>query len=151
MLFHCAHYTMIVTSSCGVRDPAKSSTCLIIIPYLFPLLQPLSAQILFNSGIASAPGSGYNESDTINFERMKTMDIQKIISEVLEKLSENKDLRKSFNIDPVKVLEKTFNIDLPDDQINAVIAAIKAKLNIDDVADIAGKVLGGLGGLFGKK
>lgn len=79
------------------------------------------------------------------------MDIQKIISEVLEKLTENKDLRKAFDVDPVKVLEKTFNIDLPDDQVNAVIKAIKAKLDLDDVADVAGKVLGGLGGLFGKK
>jgi len=79
------------------------------------------------------------------------MDIQKIVSEVLEKLTSNEDLLKSFNTDPVKTLESVFGIDLPDDQINAVIAAIKAKLNIDDVADIAGKVLGGLGGLFGKK
>lgn len=79
------------------------------------------------------------------------MDIQKIITEVLEKLTENKDLRKAFDVDPVKVLEKTFNIDLPDDQVNAVIKAIKAKLDLDDVADVAGKVLGGLSGLFGKK
>lgn len=79
------------------------------------------------------------------------MDIQKIIAEVLEKLTENKDLRKAFDVDPVKVLEKTFNIDLPDDQVNAVIKAIKAKLDLDDVADVAGKVLGGLGNLFGKK
>lgn len=79
------------------------------------------------------------------------MDIQKIISEVLEQLSKNEDLRKAFDVDPVKTLEKVFKIDLPDDQINAVIKAIKAKLDIDDVADMAGKVLGGLGGLFGKK
>lgn len=79
------------------------------------------------------------------------MDIQKIITEVLEQLSNNKELRKAFETDPVKLLEKTFNIDLPDDQINAIIKAIKAKLDIDDVADVAGKVLGGLSDLFGKK
>jgi len=78
------------------------------------------------------------------------MDIQKIISEVLEKLGSDKELRSKFDIDPVKTLEKVFNIDLPDDQINAVIDAIKAKLDLDDVADVAGKLLGGLGGLFGK-
>ena len=33
----------------------------------------------------------------------------------------------------------------------AVIKAVKAKLEIDDVADAAGKLLGGLGGLLGKK
>ena len=79
------------------------------------------------------------------------MDIEKIISEVLGQLADNKELRKAFDVDPVKVLEKTFNIDLPDDQVNAVIKAIKAKLDIDDVADAAGKLLGGLGGLLGKK
>jgi len=79
------------------------------------------------------------------------MDIQKIISEVLEQLAKNDDLRKAFDADPVKVLEKLLKVDLPDDQINAVIKAIKAKLDIDDMADVAGKVLGGLGGLFGKK
>lgn len=79
------------------------------------------------------------------------MDIQKIINEALEQLSSNKDLRKAFDLDPVKVLEKILKVDLPDDQINAVIKAIQAKLEIDDVADVAGKVLGGLGGLFGKK
>lgn len=79
------------------------------------------------------------------------MNIEKIISEVLGQLADNKELRKAFDVDPVKVLEKTFNIDLPDDQVNAVIKAIKAKLDIDDVADAAGKLLGGLSGLLGKK
>ena len=79
------------------------------------------------------------------------MDIQKIIAEALEQLSNNKDLRKSFDIDPVKVLEKILKVDLPDDQINAVIKAIQAKLEIEDVADVAGKVLGGLGNLLDKK
>lgn len=79
------------------------------------------------------------------------MDIQKIAAEILKQLSENKELRKAFDADPVKLLEKTFNIDLPNDQINAVIKAIQAKLDIDDVADVAGKVLGGLGSLLGKK
>ena len=78
------------------------------------------------------------------------MDIQKIISEVLEQLSGNEELRRKFDVDPVKVLEKLLKVDLPDDQINAVIDAIKVKLKADDVAEAAGKLLGGLGGLFGK-
>ena len=76
------------------------------------------------------------------------MDIQKIISDALEQLSKNEDLKKAFKLDPVKVLEKTLGVDLPDDQINAVIKAIQTKLDLDDVAGAAGKLLGGL---FGKK
>jgi len=79
------------------------------------------------------------------------MDLQKIISEALEALTNNEELRSSFDIDPVKALEKILKIDLPDDQINAVIEAIKAKLTIDDVKNAAGKLFGGLGGLFGRK
>ena len=59
-------------------------------------------------------------------------------------------MKKAFDVDPVKALEKILKVELPDDQINMVIQAIKAKLDVDDVADAAGKLLGGLGGLFGK-
>lgn len=79
------------------------------------------------------------------------MDIQKIINDVIEKLKKNKNLKEDFMTNPVKVLEDLVGIDLPDDKINAVIDGIKAKLNLDDLADKAGDVLGALGGLFGKK
>lgn len=79
------------------------------------------------------------------------MDIQKIITEVLNKLSADKTLKDKFLKDPVKALEELTGIDLPDDQINAVIAGVKAKLNVDDVTEKAKGVMGVLGGLFGKK
>lgn len=95
-------------------------------------------------------GGILNVSRIDAYERMTDVDIQKIITEALEKLSQNKELRKAFDVDPVKTLEKLFKVDLPDDQVNAVIKAIRAKLDIEDVADVAGKVIGGLGNLFGK-
>ena len=79
------------------------------------------------------------------------MDIQKIINEVLEKLQANKNLKQDFMTNPVKVLEDLTGLDLPDDQINAIIDGIKAKLNLDDISAKAGGVLGALGKLFGKK
>ena len=79
------------------------------------------------------------------------MDIQKIISEVLEKLTNDKALKESFLKDPVKMLEKLTGIDLPNDQIDAVISGIKAKLDVDDVAKKAKGIMGVLGGLFDKK
>ncbi len=79
------------------------------------------------------------------------MDIQKIISDVVAKLTGNPELIKNFLSDPVKVLEKTFGIDLPDDQINQVIDGVKSKLDLSniDVKQAAG-LLGKLKGLFGK-
>ena len=79
------------------------------------------------------------------------MDIQKIITEVLNKLTNDKALKENFLKEPVKVIEKITGIDLPDDQIDAVIKGIKAKLDIDDVAGKAKGIMGVLGGLFGKK
>ena len=79
------------------------------------------------------------------------MDIQKIITEVVNKLTNDKSLKENFLKDPVKVIEKLTGIDLPDDQINAVIEGVKAKINFDDVAGKAKGIMGILGGLLGKK
>ena len=79
------------------------------------------------------------------------MDIQKIITEVLNKLTQDKTLKESFLKEPVKVIEKLTGLDLPDDQINAIIEGVKAKLDLDDVAGKAKGIMGILGGLFGKK
>ena len=73
------------------------------------------------------------------------MDIAKIISETVEKLLKDDKLLASFKKDPVKTLEKQLGIDLPDEQINAVVKGIKAKIDVDDVLGTAGKLLGMLG------
>ncbi len=78
------------------------------------------------------------------------MDIQKIISEVLAKLEGDDKLIANFKANPVKTLEGLLNVDLPDDQINAVIDAIKAKLNLNDAAKSASGILGALKKLFKK-
>ena len=69
------------------------------------------------------------------------MDIQKIISDVLAKLKNDKNLAAKFGKDPTAVLEELIGIDLPNEQLNAVIDGIKAKLKLDDVADKIGGVL----------
>ena len=63
------------------------------------------------------------------------MDIQKIINDVIAKLKADDNLLEKFKTNPVKVLEDLTGIDLPDDKINAIIDGIKAKLNLDDIAE----------------
>ena len=79
------------------------------------------------------------------------MDIQKIINDVVAKLTGNPDLIKSFLSNPVQLLEKTFGIDLPDDQINKVIEGVKGQIDLSkfDVTEAAG-LLGKLKGILGK-
>ncbi len=79
------------------------------------------------------------------------MDIQKIITDVVAKLKADDNLLENFQKNPTKVLEKLVGVDLPDDKIDPIIEGIKAKLNLDDLAEKAEGIMGALGGLFGKK
>lgn len=73
-------------------------------------------------------------------------ELKEKVEEIVEKIKNDKDIAAKFQKDPVSVVEELLGIDLPNDQINAVVEAIKAKLNLDKV----GNLLGGLGGLFGR-
>ncbi len=75
------------------------------------------------------------------------MDIKAKIEEIVEKIKTDDELQKLFTKDPVAALEKLTGIDLPEDQIDAVVAGVKAKLGVDSIGD----ALKGLGGLFGRK
>ncbi|MBE5803874.1 MAG: hypothetical protein E7316_05120 [Clostridiales bacterium] len=78
------------------------------------------------------------------------MDIQKIISDVMAKLEGNDNLIAKFTADPVKTLEGLLNVDLPDDKINAVVEAVKAKLNLDQAGKKASGILGAIKNIFKK-
>ena len=69
------------------------------------------------------------------------------IEEIVEKIKADKDIAADFQRDPISTVEKLIGIDLPNDQLEAVVNGIKAKIDLDKVGDL----LGGLGGLFGKK
>ena len=75
------------------------------------------------------------------------MDIKAKIEEIVNKVKNDKNLMSRFQKEPIKVVEELIGVDLPDDQIQKVVDAVKAKLDIDKI----GGLLGGLGGLFGKK
>ena len=78
---------------------------------------------------------------------MDMKDIAKLAQELVEKITSDKELMAAFKKDPVALVEKKLGIDLPNDQINALVEAIKAKINVDEAMDMAGKLLG----MFGKK
>ena len=68
------------------------------------------------------------------------MDIKAKIEEIVEKIKNDKQIMAKFQKDPAAVIEELIGVDLPNDQVNDVVDAIKAKLTVDK-----------LGGLFGKK
>lgn len=69
------------------------------------------------------------------------------IEQIVKKLLADKDLMEKFEKNPASVIEEYIGMDLPDDQVNQLIDAIKAKIKLDQVGD----VLGSIGNLFGKK
>ena len=75
------------------------------------------------------------------------MDIKAKIEEIVEKVKNDKDIAEKFMKDPVKTVEDIAGVDLPNDQIEKVIEAVKAKISFDDLGD----KLGGIAKLFGKK
>lgn len=75
------------------------------------------------------------------------MDIQAMlkdkIDEIIEKIKNDKAIAAKFQADPISTAEELIGIDLPNDQLEALVDGIKAKVNLD-------KLTGGLGKLFGK-
>ena len=69
------------------------------------------------------------------------------IEEIVNKIKSDKDIAAKFQKDPIAVVEKLLGVDLPNEQLEQVVDAIKAKIDLDKIGDL----LGGLGGLFGKK
>lgn len=72
------------------------------------------------------------------------MDIKAKIEEIVGKIMADKDILAKFQKDPVSVVEELIGVDLPNDQLEPVVDAVKAKITADKIGD----VLGGLGGLF---
>ena len=79
------------------------------------------------------------------------MDIKEIIENIVEEITQNKNIKEEFEKEPVKVIERIANVDLPDELVEKVIDGVKAKITldkIDDVVDTVGDLAGALKKLF---
>ena len=48
---------------------------------------------------------------------------------------------EQFKKEPVKALEKILGVDLPDDVIEKIVDAVKAKLTVDDIGQLMGAAM----------
>lgn len=84
------------------------------------------------------------------------MDIQKIISDLVAKLTGNKDLIASFTADPMKAIKDLLGIDLDPSMLSDVVKGVTGQLGgaAGDAAKDAVKqgsgILGKIKGIFGK-
>ena len=73
-------------------------------------------------------------------------ELKKKVDEIVDKIKNDKNIAAKFQKDPIGTVEGLIGIDLPNDQIEALVEAVKAKISLDKMGD----ALGGLKGLFGK-
>ena len=82
------------------------------------------------------------------------MDIKGMLKEkidpIVEKIKTDKEIAAKFQKDPISTVEELLGIDLPNDQLEALVEAVNTKLNLDNLAGGLGNLAGGLGKLFCK-
>ena len=70
------------------------------------------------------------------------MDIKELIEKVVDAIKDSDTIKKQWEKEPVKVIEKFIGVDLPDEIVEKVIDGVKAKIALDQVADVAGALKG---------
>ncbi len=80
------------------------------------------------------------------------MDIQKIISDVVAKLTGNSDLIAKFTSDPAAIIKQITGLDISADQIKQVVEGVTKKLGIDagDAIKEGKGILDKIKGIFNK-
>ena len=68
------------------------------------------------------------------------MDIKEKITEIVDKIKNDDDLKEQFAKDPVKVVEKLLDVDLPDDVISKIVDGVKGKISVDKAKDVLGSI-----------
>lgn len=68
------------------------------------------------------------------------MDIKKKIEEIVQKIKTDKTLAARMKSDPVKTIESLVGVDLPDEQIKALVEGVKAKLSLDNAGGLLQKI-----------
>ena len=68
--------------------------------------------------------------------------IKELIEKVVDAIKDNDKIKEQFEKEPVKVIEKFLGVDLPDEIVEKVIDGVKAKITLDQVADVADALKG---------
>ncbi len=69
-------------------------------------------------------------------------DIKELAEKAISKIQGDDNLLASFKENPIKVVEKILKVDLPDEILEKIVDAVKAKISIDDAKDAIGKIKG---------
>lgn len=70
------------------------------------------------------------------------MDIKGQINKIVEEVTKNPNLKRQFDKEPVKVIEKVIGMDLPDDVVMKVVDGVKAKMTMGNATKAADSLKG---------
>ena len=79
------------------------------------------------------------------------LDITSKVTEVVSKLQGSAYLLEKFKKKPLEVVKSIIGKGFSKDILQKIVDAVKAKLNLTDVAETTGGLLASLKGLFGQK
>lgn len=90
------------------------------------------------------------------------MDVQEIVGQLVKSAAEDPEQLKAFGVDPGAAIKNATGLELNDEEIKDVVAAVEPllegkELNMDKIMEVVGDflgdgdILGKLGGLFGGK
>ena len=68
------------------------------------------------------------------------MDIREQAEKLLASVTRDKSLMEQFRKEPVKAVEKVLGVDLPDEAVEKIITAVKAKIAADGTKDVLGSL-----------
>ncbi len=68
------------------------------------------------------------------------MDIQKMIKELVEKITKDNKLMEAFKKNPKTAIEKLIKEKLSDDVLETIVEGVKAKISLDKAGDVLGSL-----------
>ena len=74
--------------------------------------------------------------------------IKEKVEEIVNKVKNDKDFAEKFKTNPTEAVEGVLGIDIPNDKVEGIIDAVKAKLSNDEIKKTVKDIGGKLKGLF---
>lgn len=81
---------------------------------------------------------------------MAELNIQEKITELVNKIKGDENLKEEFTKEPIKTIEKLTGLDLPDEKMENLVSGVKAALTGSEIKEKAEGLVEGIKGIFGK-
>ncbi|MDG0809275.1 hypothetical protein [Cohnella rhizosphaerae] len=66
------------------------------------------------------------------------MDIKRKVEDIVARIKNDKDISEKFKRNPAAAIETVVGVNLPDEQVNAIVSGVRAKLTADRAGDLIG-------------